>query len=84
MRVTGREFSNISDTELDNIVRQVQEVTPSAGLRMVQGSLRQRGLAVQRIGVLHSLHRVDPVTTNLRDARRIIRRSYSVPCPNAL
>ena len=84
MRVTGREFSNVSDTELDNIVRQVREVTPSAGLRMVQGSLRQRGLAVQRIRVLHSLRRVDPVTTTLRDARRIIRRSYSVPCPNAL
>ena len=30
MRVVGREFSNISDTELDNLVHQVQEVTLSA------------------------------------------------------
>ena len=59
MRVVGREFSNISDTEIDNLVRQVQEVTPSAGLRMVQGSLRQRGLVVQRMRVLQSLRR-DP------------------------
>ena len=42
VRVVGREFSNISDTELDNLVHQVREVTPSADLRMVQGSLRQR------------------------------------------
>ena len=84
MRVVGREFSNISDTEIDNLVRQVQEVTPSAGLRMVQGSLRERGLVVQRMHVLLSLRRVDPVTTTLRNARRIIRRSYNVPCPNSL
>ena len=84
MRVVGREFSNISDTEIDNLVRQVQEVTPSAGLRMVQGSLRERGLVVQRMRVLQSLRRVDPVTTTLRNARRIIRRSYNVPCPNSL
>ena len=84
MHVVGREFSNISDTEIDNLVRQVQEVTPSAGLRMVQGSLRERGLVVQRMHVLLSLRRVDPVTTTLRNARRIIRRSYNVPCPNSL
>ena len=58
MRVVGREFSNISDTELDNVVRQVREVTPSAGFRMVQGSLRQRGLVVQRMRVLQTIRRV--------------------------
>ena len=84
MKVEGKEFSNISDDEIDNLVRQVIGVTPSAGLRLVQGAVRQRGLVVQRNRILQSLHRIDPITTSLRNARRIVRREYSVPCPNAL
>ena len=84
MQVEGREFSDISDVELDYFIRQIVTSTPAAGLRMVQGALRQHGYLVQRIRVLQSLRRVDPVTSTLRNARRIIRRSYSVSCPNAL
>ena len=39
MRVEGREFSDISDIQLDNVVREVLQSTPSAGLRLVQGPL---------------------------------------------
>ena len=49
MRVEGREFSSLSDAELDEIVRNIHAVTPEAGLLMVQGSLRQQGLMVQRV-----------------------------------
>jgi len=84
MQVEGREFSDISDVELDYFIRQIVTSTPAAGLRMVQGALRQHGYLVQRIPVLQYLRRVDPVTSTLRNARRIIRRSYSVSCPNAL
>ena len=49
MRVEGREFSLLSDAELDDIVRNIRAVTPEAGLLMVQGSLRQQGLMVQRV-----------------------------------
>ena len=84
MRVEGREFSLLSDAGLDDIVRNIRAVTPEAGLLMVQGSLRQQGLMVQRVRVMHSLRRVDPVTSAIRNARRIIRRSYNVPSPNSL
>lgn len=84
MRVEGKEFSSLSDSELDDIIRQILSVTPGAGLRMVQGAVRQRRLVVQRDRILESLRRVDPVTTSLRNARTIIRRTYNVPCPNAL
>lgn len=77
----GREFTQLSDIQLDHYIRQALQVTPAAGLRLVQGYLRQHGLNVQRIRVLFSLRRVDPVTATLRNARRIIRR---VPSPNAL
>lgn len=84
MSVEGRVFSNLSDNELDDYVRQILTVTPGAGLRMVQGALKQRSLEVQRDRVLQSLRRVDPVTTSLRNGRQIIRRTYNVPGPNAV
>ena len=79
MPVEGREFSQLTDTQLDDLIRQVLQVTPASGLRMVQGYLRQGGLIVQRTCILHSLRRVNPVTATLRSARRIIRRVYNVP-----
>ena len=84
MSVEGRVFSNLSDNESDDYVRQILTVTLGAGLRMVQGALKQCSLEVQRDRVLQSLCRVDPVTTSLRNGRWIIRRTYNVPCPNAL
>ena len=60
-------------------------MTPGAGIRMVQGAVRQRRLVVQRDRILESLGRVDPLRALLRNARTIIRRTlYNVPCPNAL
>ena len=54
MRVEGKEFSSLSDSELDDIIRQILSVTPGAGLRMVQGTVRQRRLVVQRDRILQS------------------------------
>lgn len=84
MRVEGREFSDVTDDQLDTIIRDVLEITPSAGLRLVQGSLIQRGIVIQRIRILQSLRRVDPVSSTLRNARQIIRRKYNVTSPNSL
>jgi hypothetical protein len=63
IRVEGRVFSDISDIQHDNVVQEVLQSTPSAGLRLVQGSLRQQSLVVQRLRVLHSLRRADPVAS---------------------
>ena len=70
MRVDGREFSLLSDAELDDIVRNIRAVTPKAGLLMVQGSLRQQGLMVQRVCVMHLLRRVDPVTSEVKKCKK--------------
>lgn len=84
MHVEGREYSELTDGQLDNIVGEVLRSSPLAGLRLVQGSLSQQGLVVQRAGILSSLRRVDPVTSSLRNARQIIRRRYNVMSPNSL
>lgn len=80
----GEDFSDVSNDDLDEYVREILEVTPSAGRRLVEGGLRQRGLRIQRYRIQESIQRVDPVVTTLRAAQQIIRRVYSVPCPNAL
>ena len=77
-------YANITNDELDNIVRGVLQVTPQAGRNLVRGALLSRGLLVQRRRIESSIARVDPVTTALRDRRTIIRRIYNVPCPNFL
>lgn len=84
MHVEGREYSELTDGQLDNIVGEVLRSSPLAGLRLVQGSLSQQGLVVQRAGILSSLRRVDPVTSSLRNTRQIIRRRYNVMSPNSL
>ena len=80
----GENFSDVSNDDLDEYVREILEVTPSAGQRLVEGGLRQRGLRIQRHRIQESIRRVDLVLRTLRAAQQIIRRVYSVPCPNAL
>ena len=73
-------FDHISNDELDTLVARVLQDTPQAGLNLVLGATRARGLRLQR----DSMIRVDPITSTLRNSRRVVRRTYSVPCPNAL
>ena len=80
----GENFSDVSNVDLDKYVREILEVTPSAGQRQVERGLKQRGLRFQRHCIQESIRRVDPVLRTLRAAQQIIRRVYSVPCPNAL
>ena len=74
----------MSDYQLDEFVGQILQATPAVGLRMIMESLRHHGHTLQRHRVLHSIWRVDPVTSTLRNSQRVIRRSYNVACPNAL
>ena len=80
----GENFSDVSNDDLDEYVREILEVTPSAGQRLVEGGLRKRGFRIQCHRIQESIRRVDPVLRTLRAAQQIIRRVYSVPCPNAL
>ena len=57
MRVKGKKFSSPSAADLDAIITNICAVVP-----------RQQGLVVQRVSVLHSLRRVDPVMSALRNA----------------
>ena len=82
---SNRGFATISNAELDTMVQTVISAHPNSGERMIIGSLRATGLRIQRWRVRDSIGRVDPLGPVIRGlTKRIQRRSYSVPCPNAL
>ena len=78
------QWSQISEVELENTVKEIRTLTPNIGERRLVGALRCRHIRVQRRRVRDCLRRLDPVGTALRWRPVIFRRKYSVPCPNAL
>lgn len=78
-------FSNITDHDLDTIVKRFREVRPDSGIRYLVGFLRQKELRVQGERVVSSIKRVDPIGHVLHTQRPAIRRrQYQVPRPNAV
>lgn len=69
---------------MDTLVAGVVHATPQASLNLVRRATRVRGLRLQRERIRNSMIRVDPITSTLRNSRRVVRRTYNVPCLNAL
>lgn len=77
-------YSDISNVDLDALVRHVQHHHAECGYRLMMGHLRSLGYRVQENRVRSSMMRTDPEGTISRWITRIQRRSYSVACPNSL
>jgi hypothetical protein len=77
-------FTEITHTDLCNVVREVLQILPNAGETFVLGALRQRNIHIQRWKVRNAICSVDPLSRALRRSVAILRRVYNVPCPNAL
>ena len=77
-------MSDLTDIELDNIVRHIVEVFPSFGRRMIDGHLRHMGHRIPRERLRASYLRVHGPPIMAFGVRRIERRVYSVPGPNSL
>lgn len=76
-------YSNLTDEQLDNLVRSVKARTPHVGYRMMKGILKAMGHRVQWNRVSSSMHRVDSVGVLSRMTRMgcVVRRTYSVQGP---
>ena len=48
-------FSQISNDELDNLIKDILTITPQSGLGLIRGALRSRGLLVQRHRIISAL-----------------------------
>lgn len=75
-------FTNISNDDLDCLICGVLRQTPGSGETYITGSLRGRGIRVQRWWVRECLRVVDPVGRALRGRRAIQLRVYDVSVPN--
>ncbi len=77
-------YSDMSDADIDHLIREVKEIHPNDGERMIIGHLAQRGIMLQRARVRASIHRVDPINTAVRRSVALRRRVYHVDGPNCV
>ena len=79
-------YSQHSDPELDDVVRELISRNPNAGYRSMIGLLLARGYRVQWARVRASMHRVDTagVVSRITQLGCVVRRTYSVPGPRSL
>lgn len=80
---TAGYLSNITDDQLDQLLQKLRFEFPRAGLRILDGMIRNQGHIVQQRRVRESLLRIDPVA-RVFDRVRLQRRGYKVPGPNSL
>lgn len=81
---SNRQFSNITDQELDEVIHHYKLERPSAGRRFVMAYLTSHGISVQRKRVEMSIQRVSPLRQILCSKTMIQRRVYYVPRSNYL
>ena len=79
-------YSNLSDQELDAVIRSILRDFPQTGYKRMTGFLKARGLIVQQSRIREAMRRTNPEGTLLRALRIhvIRRRSYQVAGPLAL
>ena len=77
-------FSCISDSELDDIVKEITTIYPHSGEKVITGRLRSQDIRVPRYRIRNSIQRVDPVGVLNRHKVILHRRKYQVSSPNAL
>lgn len=77
-------YSDLSDNDLDNIVRHLISEYPTNGMRMLSGHLHRMAVRVTRKRLRESLLRVDPIHCFVRQLHTIQRRTYSVANANSL
>ena len=69
-------FSNISDGDLDRVIREIKATHPNDGERLIIGHLTRQRLILPRTRVRASIHRVDHAGTLQRRSVTVRRRTY--------
>ena len=77
-------YCDLTDQELDDIVKQVQVEFPACGNKQMMGHLLSRGIRVQQVRVRDSMRRTDLEGVVNRRIGILQRRQYKVPGPRSL
>jgi Bacterial regulatory protein, Fis family len=75
-----RRFSELSNDDLDRVLKLYKRIRPDSGLRYTTGFLRHHHLKVQRHRVRDSLERIDGLGRALRRHDTILRHKYHSRC----
>jgi len=78
------QYAELSDEELDDLVREIQHDFPTCGNRQMQGQLLSRGFRVQQHRIREAQRRVDPEGSVMRHLHAVHRRHYRVLAPRSL
>ena len=76
--------TDLTDSELDEIVREYKLTHPNDGEVMTIGHIRSCNLAIPRSRIRMSLHRVDPSGIEERRLRTVCQRVYQVDSSNSV
>ena len=76
------QFTSISDSDLDDVIRHIKIDHPNDGEVLVGGHLHAQGIRTQRYRLRAALHRVDPSGIADHRSRAIVRRTYHVEHPS--
>ena len=74
----------LTDSDLEEILREIRVELPELGETMAAGRLRSLGYRVPRQQLREGLRRIDPLSAALRWSTKISRRPYTVSGPNCL
>lgn len=75
---------SLTNEELDSLILEVLSSTPNAGQTYIQGSLRSRGLRIQRRRLRERLRIIDPIGRAIRHRQAIHRWIYNISSPKQL
>ena len=73
------EYSDLSKNELSEIMSKIQETAPNISQSRMMGTLRNRGIKVQRWRLRELMRELDPIGTALRWGQSICQRKYYLP-----
>lgn len=82
--LSRRNYSDLSEEELDRMVTEIQQQFPRAGYRQILALLQAHGVFVRENELRESVQRCDPLGASLRWFATVERRHYSVEGPLAL
>lgn len=84
MKSPRERYTNLTNAELEEKIRRINNEFPNSGANEVQAHLQNQGITVQRNKIRNTLATIDPIGTASRWSRTIERRTYYVPTPNYL
>ena len=82
--ISPNDYTALSETELEEIVRYIKSSFPNDGEVMLNAHLLRMGIKVTRASLRAAIHNVDHENTILRRAHTIRRRVYAVSRPNTV